>query len=173
MSVQISPERPDSPDASALVLELEAHLEPLYPSASRHGFSIERLLSQGVEFFVLRSDGRPAACGGVLFVEQDGESYGEVKRMWVRPEQRGNGFAKRMLEHLEAHARARGVPVMRLETGIHQREAIGLYERMGYRRIPPFGPYSDDPLSRCYEKRLAQDRSGDPMTDEFGSPTSS
>ena len=45
---------------------------------------------------------------------------------------------------------------MRLETGIHQQAAIRLYERLGFRRIPPFGPYTDDPLSRCYEKSLAE-----------------
>jgi putative acetyltransferase len=44
--------------------------------------------------------------------------------------------------------------MLRLETGIHQRAAIALYERVGFKRIPPFEPYREDPLSRCYEKRL-------------------
>jgi ribosomal protein S18 acetylase RimI-like enzyme len=44
--------------------------------------------------------------------------------------------------------------LVRLETGIHQPEAISLYERAGFYRIPPFGSYTDDPLSLCYEKRL-------------------
>ena len=56
--------------------------------------------------------------------------------------------------HLAEHARHHGVPLLRLETGIHQSEAIGLYERWGFQRIPPFPPYREDPLSRCYEKRL-------------------
>jgi putative acetyltransferase len=60
-----------------------------------------------------------------------------------------------MLDHLVAHARGRGLTVIRLETGIHQREAIALYERSGFRRIAPFGPYREDPLSRCYETVLA------------------
>ena len=38
-------------------------------------------------------------------------------------------------------------------TGIHQNAAIRLYEQEGFRRIPPFGDYSDDPVSLCYEKR--------------------
>jgi ribosomal protein S18 acetylase RimI-like enzyme len=46
------------------------------------------------------------------------------------------------------------VGLLRLETGIHQRAAIGLYERVGFRRIPAFGEYKEDPLSRFYEKRL-------------------
>jgi ribosomal protein S18 acetylase RimI-like enzyme len=45
--------------------------------------------------------------------------------------------------------------VIRLETGIHQREAIALYEARGFRKIPPFGPYRDDPVSLCYELRLS------------------
>jgi ribosomal protein S18 acetylase RimI-like enzyme len=60
-----------------------------------------------------------------------------------------------MLDPLVAHASERGLTVIRLETGIHQHEAIALYEQSGFRRIVPFGPYRDDPVSRCYERRLA------------------
>jgi putative acetyltransferase len=151
MSVAISPERPDSPDAVSLIGELDAHLEPLYPAASRHGLSVARLLAENVDFFLLRSDGVPAGCGGIRFVDDD---YGEIKRMFVRPAYRGRGFGGRILDRLAEHARSRGIALLRLETGIHQREAIGLYERMGFQRIPPFGPYTDDPLSLCLEKRL-------------------
>lgn len=151
----IQQERPDTPEAAALVGELEAHLAARYPVGSRHGFSVERLLAEGVEFFVLRSDGEAAACGGLLLVDDEDGRYGEIKRMWVRPAFRGRGFGKQILVHLEGHARRAGVPVLRLETGIRQVEAIRLYERMGFVRIPPFGPYPDDPLSPCYEKQLA------------------
>lgn len=152
MPVVITRERPDTPDAVRLISELESYLEPLYPAASRHGFSVEKLLAQDVAFFLLRADGTAAACGGIQLV---GGEYGEVKRMYVRPEFRGAGFARLILDRLEAHAREHGITLLRLETGIHQREAIALYERMGFHSIPPFGPYTDDPLSRYYEKRLA------------------
>lgn len=59
-----------------------------------------------------------------------------------------------MLNHLADYAHAHNITLLRLETGIQQREAIGLYERLGFYRILPFGPYTDDPLSLCYEKRL-------------------
>jgi GNAT superfamily N-acetyltransferase len=74
--------------------------------------------------------------------------------MYVRPEFRGRGFAKRILERLADHARASGATILRLETGIHQRDAIALYERFGFRPIGPFGPYTDDPLSRYFELPL-------------------
>jgi GNAT superfamily N-acetyltransferase len=154
MPAIITPERPDSDDCVALIEELEAHLEPLYPRESRHGLSVERLLAEAVTFFILRSDGSPAACGGVKLVSTE---YGEVKRMYVRPQFRGMGFGALMLNHLAEHTRSHGIALLRLETGIHQHAAISLYERMGFRRIPPFGPYTDDPLSRCYEKQLSVD----------------
>ena len=151
MSALITQERPDTADAAALVNELEDHLASLYPVESRHGLSVERLISEGVAFFVVWWQGSPAGCGGVKLV---GADYGEVKRMYVRPPFRGRGLGKLMLNHLAGHARAQGVPLLRLETGIHQLEAIRLYERVGFRRIPPFAPYREDPLSRCYEMQI-------------------
>ncbi len=151
MPAIITPERPDTVDATALIMELEAYLEPLYPRASRHGFSIEKLLIEAVAFFLLRSDGIPASCGGIKLF---GSEYGELKRMYVRPQFRGLGFGKLMIDYLAAYAREQGVFLLRLETGIYQREAIGLYERMGFYQIPPFGSYTADPLSLCYEKQL-------------------
>src|SRR5262249_43847992 len=128
-----------------------AHLEPLYPRKSRHGYSVEKLIAQGVAFFVLRHNDTPAGCGGIQLFDA---AYGELKRMYVRPRFRGLGFGKSLLDHLENYARTRGVNLLRLETGIHQREAIGLYERMGFQRIPPFGSYREDPLSAFFEKRI-------------------
>jgi putative acetyltransferase len=154
-SAIITPERPDTLDAILLIAELEACLEPLYPRESRHGLSVDQLLAQNVAFFLLRANGMPASCGGVqLFAGE----YAEVKRMYVRPPFRGLGFAKMMLQHLEDYASARGVGLLRLETGIYQHEAIKLYERMEFRRISPFGTYSDDPLSVFYEKHLDRAR---------------
>jgi putative acetyltransferase len=153
MTPIITAERPDSPDAILLIHELQSHLESFYPPESRHGFSVERLLAESVPFFILRIDGEPAGCGGIKLFGQD---YGEIKRMYVRPHFRGRGFGKVILDYLASYASARGVILLRLETGIHQQEAIRLYERAGFSRIPPFGSYTNDPLSLCYERRLAQ-----------------
>ena len=152
MPAFITAEHPDTPDALLLINALQTHLESFYPPESRHGFSVERLIADAVAFFVLRADGRPAGCGGIKLV---GREYGELKRMFVRPEFRGAGFGEMLVEHLAAHALAHGVTLLRLETGIHQQAAIRLYERLGFRRIPPFGPYTNDPVSLCYEKRLS------------------
>jgi GNAT superfamily N-acetyltransferase len=151
MPTTIAAERPDCTDAQTLIAELEAQLDPLYPAESRHGYSVEKLLREGVAFFIIRQDGHPVGCGGLQLV---GSEYGEIKRMYLRPAFRGFGFGKLMLEHLAAYAQDQGVGLLRLETGIHQHAAIALYERMGFRPISPFGAYRADPLSRFYEKRL-------------------
>jgi len=172
MNITIQPERPDSPDAIALIIDLNAALNPdKYPAESIHGFSIEKLIAQNVAFFVIWAEGTPAGCGGVKLytLGKKGESgqrrnardddrtevaYGEVKRMFVRPEWRGQGLAQRMLDTLEDHAARHDIRRMRLETGIYQRDAIRLYTRAGYREIGPFGEYRLDPLSRYFEKAL-------------------
>ncbi|MBI2748112.1 MAG: GNAT family N-acetyltransferase [Burkholderiales bacterium] len=151
MPATIATERPDTADARGLVDELEAHLATLYPLESRHGYSVEKLIREGVSFFLIRESGGPVGCGGVQLF---GAEYGEIKRMYVRPQFRRLGLGRLMLDHLVDYARSRGVGLLRLETGIHQHAAIGLYERVGFQSIPPFGAYKDDPLSRFYEKRI-------------------
>src|SRR4029453_8710169 len=151
MPTLIVAERPDTVDAITLITELDGYLEPLYPQESRHGFSVEQLLREAVAFFVVRHDGIPVGCGGVKLF---GTAYGEIKRIYVRPQFRGLGLGKLMLQHLADYARQQGVAVLRLETGIYQPEAVGLYERYGFQRTPPFGAYKEDPLSVFYEKHL-------------------
>jgi GNAT superfamily N-acetyltransferase len=150
MEITISPERPDSPECTALIDELQTHLASFYPPASQHGFSIQRLVDEQVAFFVLQCDGAPAGCGGIKFYPE----YGELKRIFVRPAYRGQGLSKRIMQRLETHAAEQGTHLVRLETGIYQQEAIALYERMGYQRIPPFGEYVFDPLSLYFEKTI-------------------
>jgi putative acetyltransferase len=157
MPTTITQERPDSPAAAQLIAELEDHLSQFYPIESRHGFSVEKLLREGVAFFIIRHDDIPAGCGGIQLV---GADYAELKRMYVHPTHRRQGLGQRLLQHLETYARQRDIPRLRLETGIHQQAAIALYQRMGFRRIPPFANYTNDPLSRCYEKPLRDAGSG-------------
>jgi hypothetical protein len=50
----IVPERADSRDGRVLIAELEQELDPHYPEASRHGYSVEKLLREAVAFFGFR-----------------------------------------------------------------------------------------------------------------------
>src|SRR5262249_37474544 len=115
-------------------------------------FSVDKLLREGVAFFVMRYAGEPAGCGGIKLF---GTEYGEVKRMYVRPAYRGLGLGIEMLNRLTEYAKERQVGILRLETGIYQKKAIGLYERYGFKRRSPFGEYQDDPMSVYFEKSIA------------------
>jgi putative acetyltransferase len=130
-----------TPEARALIEELEAELATLYPPEQRHGLSVERVFQPNVVFFVARLDGAPVGCGGIAFAD----GYAEVKRMYVRPAARGKGVAQAVLDRLEATALARGFRRVALETGEVQLAAIRVYERAGYERCAAFGDYSTLP----------------------------
>jgi len=151
MTITILEVPPDSDDAIQLIRELDDHLlaHP-YPPQSRHAFSVDKLVREGVVFFITYFEGQLAGCGGVKMLDD----YGEVKRMFVRPIHRGRGLGKAMLNRLAEYAQSNGAKVLRLETGIYEVEAIGLYESWGFSRRTPFGEYVEDPLSVYLEKQL-------------------
>ena len=153
--LSIRPEPPDTPESLALIDALDDHLNRLYPPENRHGLSVRALQDASVTFMVARIDGAAVGCGAVKFVADE---YAEVKRMFVMPGWRGRGVAHGLLAQLERHAHRHGFDKLRLETGIHQPEAVRLYEHMGFVRCPAFGGYFDDGVSLCYEKRLASER---------------
>ncbi|MGF0115313.1 GNAT family N-acetyltransferase [Promicromonospora sp. Marseille-Q5078] len=79
---------------------------------------------------------------------------GEVKRVYVDPEHRGQGVARRIMAELERAARQVGFRRFVLETGTAQPEAIGLYEAIGYEPVEKFGDHAEFEEQRCYGKRL-------------------
>jgi len=130
-------------------------LGAVYPPEQRHGLSIAQVFEPHVRFFIARIGGEAAGCGAVALFD----AYAEVKRMYTREAARGRGVGKAILARLEAEARAKGKPVLHLETGVHQAPAIGLYEGFGFHRCPAFGHYAALPPHRIagsifYEKPL-------------------
>jgi putative acetyltransferase len=81
-------------------------------------------------------------------------AWAELKRMWVIPEARRLGISKIILAAPEAHARNEGVRTLRLETGVENHAALGLYAKAGFRHCDPFGDYRADPLSVFMQKDL-------------------
>jgi putative acetyltransferase len=147
---RIKLESPDQPEVVALIDELDAFQQPLYPPESHHGIDIDALMQPHVLFAVARHDGEAVGCGAAVL----NDGWGEIKRMFVRPQLRGRGVAQGILAFLESSARERGFALMRLETGVSQPDALRLYERAGYARRGPFGKYGPDPLSVFMEKNL-------------------
>jgi putative acetyltransferase len=137
--------------ASDLIRELDEELAQRYPVEKIHGLHPDEMVAFPGVFLLARHDGQVVGCGAVRPLDGD---LAELKRMYVVPAARRKGFARRLLEELEAVARELEVRVLRLETGIHQPESVALYEGAGYRRIAPYGEYIGNTYSLCYEKRL-------------------
>jgi GNAT superfamily N-acetyltransferase len=78
----------------------------------------------------------------------------EIKRMYTSPESRKMGIASRVLSELEKWAFELSYGKCILETGKRQTEAIGLYIKTRYTRIPNYGQYAGVENSVCFEKKL-------------------
>jgi putative acetyltransferase len=149
----IARENPDQPDVIALIADLDAYQDGLYPPESRHALDLTSLKQDNVLFYVARNDARLAVgCGAVVL----GDACGEIKRMYVSPASRGQGVARRLLHALEAAAEDAGCRLLTLETGPYQPEALALYAALGYERCGPFGSYADDPLSVFMRKPIGR-----------------
>ena len=145
-------ESPDQPEVIALVAELDAYQDTLYPPQSRHYLELASMMQPNVLFAVARDDtGRAIGCGAIVLYAE----FGELKRMYVSPRGRGQGVARKLLTLLETRALGAGCKLLKLETGPYQPEALALYTSADYERRGPFGDYTDDPLSVFMQKHLA------------------
>ena len=101
------------------------------------------------EFLVAQIAGEPVGCGALRLLSP---GIGEIKRMWVAPQARGRGVARKLLAALERAARARQLRAVRLDTHSSLAEALQLYRASGYREIPRF---NDNPYAHhWFEKAL-------------------
>jgi putative acetyltransferase len=138
--------------ATTLIAALTQEMARLYPDEDGSGnFTPADVLVPRSAFLVGMWSGQPVACGAYRPMSSD---IAEIKRMYLEPDYRGRGLARRILQELESRARLDGYLLARLETGILQPAAIRLYERAGYHRIESYGIYEGNPRSVCFEKGL-------------------
>jgi putative acetyltransferase len=143
-------------DAGDLFASSDAYVAALYPAESNHLVSAEELSTAPnllLGAFTQESPSRPIGCVGLLVAGQE-PGTAEIKRLFVESASRGVGVAQALMDHLEAEAAERGLLELRLETGIYQEESLGLYLGRGYVTIPPFGHYTEDPMSVFMAKQL-------------------
>ncbi len=145
---------PVQPDAQQLISELDQYQLSIYPEESNHLDGAEELSQPNVYFVGAYNGSEIIGIGSIKYVSDD-KTYGEIKRVFVSKHGRGQGISRLIMGNLEDHAADKGVRKLRLETGIYQPEAIGLYERLGYQKRGSFGSYpEDDPYSVFMEKTL-------------------
>ena len=140
-----------SDEASHLFRQSDDYMASLYPAESNHPVDPSVLRGKGARPVGAFINDVCACCVGVRFF-QGGPSYGEIKRFYADPAYRGKAIANKLMTEIEQAAIAEGIAMVRLETGVLQKAAIGLYESLGYYHIQPFGSYLDDPLSLFMEK---------------------
>jgi GNAT superfamily N-acetyltransferase len=169
----MSPLKPPVPDAlvvgavpfadlrvQRLVDEVQAHYVVIYGGPDDSPVDPTEFEPPRGLFALGTVDGLEVAMGGWrrrrdLTGVFDGAQVAEIKRMYVAPTGRRNGYARRVLTFLEDTARGAGAEVLVLETGTMQPDAIALYEASGYEPTVRFGHYADSELARYFAKRLA------------------
>jgi putative acetyltransferase len=153
----ISQESPDQPDVIALIADLDAYQDTLYPAEARYALDLTSLMKSNVIFMVARdAQGLAIGCGAVFMTN----FAGELKRMYVRPNNRGQGIARNVLIQLEESSLSAGCKELLLETGPYQHEALAFYSKQGYTRRGAFGDYPEHPLSVFMEKKLLNHNAG-------------
>ncbi len=155
MSLTIEPGDPRSAEAGLLLQKLDEALSRGYSPDQQHGLSVDALEEPHVHFFLAHQDGRAVGCGAVALFD----GFGEIKRMFAEADTRRSGVGKALVARFEDVARRHERPLLRLETGIYQHEALKFYERLGFKRRPAFGAYLDLPphtieTSIFFEKAL-------------------
>lgn len=149
--LKIAIEDPSQPEVIRLLRDGEEHSAELYPAESNHHMPLSALRASHVRFLVARDASGRAVGTGALALNG---AWAELKAMWVVPEARGLGVSRSILAALEACARREGVRILKLETGVNNHAALGLYARSGFTPCDPFGDYRPDPLSVFMEKDL-------------------
>lgn len=148
----------EDPAAVRLRADMDAEISPRYaPRRAELGPDAARALAVDPDTIVatlLVTDAEGTALGHGALRRLAGEL--EIKRVFVSPAARGRGASSVLMQGLEDAAAAQGGARVILQTGDRQPEAVTLYERRGYTRIPIYPPYTAVPFSLCFEKRLAQ-----------------
>ncbi|UFN42639.1 GNAT family N-acetyltransferase [Nocardioides okcheonensis] len=136
---------------------LQAHLddmEPTAPPESRHALDLTALRGPGVRLWVATDADALVGTAALAALEPRHE---ELKSMRTEPRVRGRGVASRLLDHVLADARSRGVERISLETGSMAffAPARAFYAGAGFVPCGPFGSYVDDPNSTFMTRELA------------------
>lgn len=138
------------PDFIKLVEELDANLRERNGEMQKEYNQFNKTGDIPTAIVAL-DDHVPLGCG---CFKNHGEHTAEIKRIYVRPDCRGKGIAKKMMTLLEEWAKELNDTRAVLETGKNQTEAIQLYQKVGYTRIENYGPYVDKENSVCFSKDL-------------------
>lgn len=125
----------------------------LYPADCNQLDDTVELSKSNVIFLGAFENSQLTGMGAVKILAED-TRYGEVKRLFIPEAYRGKGISKGIMKSLETILIEQGINIMRLEAGVNQPEALGLYQSLGYIKRDAFGSYTENPYSVFLEKQL-------------------
>ncbi|HEN3567745.1 TPA: GNAT family N-acetyltransferase [Yersinia enterocolitica] len=130
------------PELLTLMNQLDAYQSALYPYESNHAESLDSLAQIETFVYVAKYEEGIVGCAILALPKTP---YPEIKRVFVSPDYRGQGVARRLMTALLHQANALSLKKIHLETGVYQPEAIKLYQRLGFELTSQFGRYEYDP----------------------------
>jgi GNAT superfamily N-acetyltransferase len=140
----------ENPDFVSLIAALDKSLWERYPELKSNYWG-NNIIELNPNVVIIYLDKKPVACG--CFKKYDQNTI-EIKRMFVAPEARGLGLALRILGELELWAKEFDYSVSVLETLYKQKEAISLYQKVGYVIVDNYEPYVGLENSVCMRKQI-------------------
>ena len=151
MDIKIVDTDHTNPDFIALTERFNEDLNRIYGEEVMKEYNPYNVLDGIIHAVVVYCDGEPAACGGIKRLD---DLSVEIKRIYALPTRRKLGLGERVMRRLEELALSDGYNHAVLETAVDMTAAQALYRKCGFSRMRNYGPYADDELSVCMEKKL-------------------
>ena len=111
--------------------------------------SLKYALPDGRLYLDISDDGIARGC---IALRKLSDGKGEVKRLYVRPEYRGNGIATALVERIIEDARNIGYKELYLDTLPELESAVRLYKSFGFEET---GQYNDSPVDKTIFMKLS------------------
>jgi GNAT superfamily N-acetyltransferase len=140
----------ENPDFVTLIAALDASLWERYPELKTNYWG-NNVIELNPNVIIVYLENKAVACG--CFKKYDKNTI-ELKRMFVSPEARGLGLAKKIIQELELWAYDLSYTASVLETLYKQKEAISLYQKVGYAIVDNYEPYVGLENSICMKKQI-------------------
>jgi GNAT superfamily N-acetyltransferase len=137
-------------DFVTLIAALDASLWERYPELKTNYWG-NNVIELNPNVIIVYLENKAVACG--CFKKYDKNTI-ELKRMFVSPEARGLGLAKKIILELELWAHDLSYTASVLETLYKQKEAISLYQKVGYTIVDNYEPYVGLENSICMKKQI-------------------